>query len=229
MRLTKILVINGENPVNSLLLYSFSQQGWNVIAAKNGPEGLDKIEKESPDLVILDMMLPGIEVFEICRQIRQWSQVPLIVLSDIDETKDKVRCLNLGADDYITKPFKVEELIARIKVALKHNKFDMSPASVIPFIGGNIKIDFLKRRVFVKNNVVTLMPTEYKLLLELVTNVDRVLTFEELLRKIWGQEFIKERDYLYVQISHLREKLETDPKNPRHIINIPRVGYKFQK
>jgi two-component system, OmpR family, KDP operon response regulator KdpE len=229
MRLTKILVINGENPVNSLLLYSFSQEAWNVIAAKNGPEGLDKIEKESPDLVILDTMLPGIDVFEICCQIRQWSQVPLIVLSDIDETKDKVRCLNLGADDYITKPFRIDELVARIKVALRHHNSDISPVLATPFFCENIKIDFLKRRVFVENNEVTLMPIEYYLLVELVTNVDRVLTFKELSSKIWGQEFVKERDYLYVQISHLRDKLETDPKNPRHIINIPRVGYKFQK
>jgi two-component system KDP operon response regulator KdpE len=229
MRHTKILVINGGNASNNLLLYSFSQQGWHVIEANNGQEGLKKIEKESPDLVILDMSLPGTDVFEICYQIRQWSQVPLIVLSDIDETKDKVRCLNLGADDYITKPLKVEELIARIKVSLKHKKFDMLPASDTPFVCDDIVVDYLKRRVLVENNEVTLMPIEYRLLVELVTNVDRVLTFEELLRKIWGQEFIKDRDYLYVQISHLRDKLETDPKNPRHIINIPRVGYRFQK
>ena len=229
MKLTKILVIDNDETTIYLLSHSFSVEKWHIITAKSSTEGLNIVEKESPDLAILDIKLPGTDGFEMCRQLRQWSQIPIIALSDISETKNKVRCLNLGADDYVTKPFKIDELVARVKAVLRRNKNSISIPSTVPFICDNIKIDFLKRIVFLENNEVLFMPIEYNLLVELVTNTERVFTFKELLSKIWGQEFIEDKDYLYVQISHLRSKLEINPKNPRHIISIPRVGYKFRK
>jgi two-component system, OmpR family, KDP operon response regulator KdpE len=164
----------------------------------------------------------------MCRQIHDSTKAPLIILGTSDKTAYEIQCLNLGADDYIAKPINVDELIARITVALRHSKSGRNIPREAPFICGDIKIDFQKRQLSVVNREVKLMPTEYNLLVELVTNTDRVLTFQELLSKIWGNEYAGDRGYLYVQISHLREKLERDPKNPRYIISVSRVGYKFQ-
>jgi two-component system, OmpR family, KDP operon response regulator KdpE len=229
MKPVRILVIDDDKTIIDLLQSTLFGEGWRVITAENGAESLIKVEKDSPDLVILDMMMPGIDGFEVCRRLRQWSQVPVIALSALGETKDKVKCLNLGADDYITKPFKIDELIARVKAVLRRNRVGVAIPSESPFVCDGIKLDFVKRKVYVANNEVIFTPTEYNLLIELATNANKVLTYTDLLRRIWGQEFIEQREYLYVQICHLREKLEADPKRPKHIISVPRVGYRFQK
>lgn len=227
MKQVKILLISSDETIKRLLSYSCSAEGWHIFTAESRPEGINKMERESPDLVILDTMLADTEGFEDCRKKRESTQVPVIVLNDSDKTTDKIKCFDLGVDDYITKPLNIEELIARIKVCLKHSKSDIAIPATDPFICDDIKVDFQKRQVFVENKEVTLTPIEYRLLVELVSNAERVLTFQELLTKVWGSEYSEDRDYLYVQISRLRGKLERDPKNPQYIINVPRVGYKF--
>jgi two-component system KDP operon response regulator KdpE len=229
MKLVNILVIDDNETIIDLLRSTLSEEGWHVISASSGAEGLKTVEKALPDLIILDILMPGINGFEVCQQLRQWSQVPIIALSALSETKDKVKCLNLGADDYITKPFKIDELVARVNAVLRRNRTELSVAAQPPLVCEDVKIDFEKRSVYIANNEVKLTPTEYNLLLELVTNTDKVLTYTHLLRTIWGPEFGEEREYLHVYIGHLRKKLESSTRNPRHIISVPRVGYKFQK
>lgn len=229
MKPASILVADDDEKIVKLLSLILSEEGWHILTAKDGAEALQMVDKYSPDLVILDMIMPKVDGFEVCRRLRQRSRIPIIALSARGEMADKVKCLNLGADDYITKPFGVDELIARIKAVFRRNKVNDSIPMKSPLICGNIKIDFDQRRVFVSDKEVNLTPTEYNLLIELVTNIDRTLTYTYLLGKIWGPEFGEEREYLHVYIGHLRNKLESDPKNPRYIISVPRVGYRFQK
>jgi two-component system KDP operon response regulator KdpE len=229
MKPIKILVVDDDEGIVELLKETLSEEGWHILIARNGSEALKKVENDSPDLVVLEIMIPKVDGFEVCSRLRKWTDTPIITLSARADREDKVRCLNLGADDYITKPFGVDELIARIKAVLRRNKINDNQPVKPPFICGGINIDFTKRRVCVEGTEVSLTPTEYKLLLQLVTNVDETLTYAQLLKEIWGQEFREEREYVHVYIGHLRNKLESDPKNPKYIISVPRVGYRFQK
>jgi DNA-binding response OmpR family regulator len=147
----------------------------------------------------------------------------------LNGTGDKVKCLNLGADDYITKPFKINELIARINAILRRNREEILVSTKPPLVYRDIKIDFGQRKVYFKGNEVKLTPIEYDLLVTLASNPESVFTYTDLLQKIWGYEYVNQREYLYVQVRHLREKLEVNANNPRHIIGVPRVGYRFQK
>jgi len=225
----RILVVDDDEKIIKFLRVNLSEEGWRILTAKDGDEALQMVGNYLPDIVILDIMMPKVDGFEVCCQLRQWSQVPIIALSARGDMPDKVKCLNLGADDYITKPFSIDELIARVKAMLRRNKIDDSVPQKSPFICDNIKIDFVKRRVFLADNEVSLTPTEYRLLQELVINAGKNLTYTYLLRKIWGPEYSAEREYLHVYIGHLRTKLESDPKKPEYIISVPRVGYRFQK
>jgi len=229
MKPASILVVDDDEKILELLNVALSGEGWRVLTATDGAEALKKAETELPDLLVLDIIMPRVDGFEVCRQLRQWSKIPIIALSARGEMADKVKCLNLGADDYITKPFGMDELVARIKAVFRRNKINDSVPMKSPFICSNIRIDFNEMRVFVSDSEVNLTPTEYNLLVELVANTDKTLTYTQLLRKIWGPEFGEEREYLHVYIGHLRNKLESDPKNPEHIVSIPRVGYRFQK
>lgn len=227
MSRTNILVVDDDEKIIKFLRYNLSREGWHILTARDGAEALEVVAGESPDLILLDIMLPRVDGFEVCRRLRQWTQVPIIGLSARGDTADKVKCLNLGADDYITKPFGIDELIARIKAVLRRNKMDdLAPASP-SFQSGDLKIDFITRTVTVGGNEVKLTPTEYKLLQELVLGGGQALSHRHLLSKIWGPEYKTEREYLHVYIGHLRTKLEADPKNPRYIISVPGVGYQF--
>ena len=229
MNKTRILVVDDDQTIIDLLGAALSLEGWQVLAAKDGVQALKMVEEEAPDLVVLDIMLPLIDGFEVCRRIRHRSIIPIITLSARGDVEDKVKCLNLGADDYVTKPFRVDELIARINAVLRRNKIIEINHKDPILTCGDIKIDFQKRQVFVSGIETQLTPTEYKLLVELSINLGNTLTYDNLLGRIWGLEFVKERDYLYVQINHLREKIESDPQQPRYIISVPRIGYRFQK
>jgi two-component system KDP operon response regulator KdpE len=229
MKPISILVADDDEKIVKLVSLILSEEGWHILTARDGEEVLQMTEEHSPDLVVLDIVMPKLDGFEVCRRLRQRSRVPIIALSARGEIADKVKCLNLGADDYITKPFGASELIARIRAVFRRNEINDFIPPVSPFSLDSIRIDFDKRRVYVHENEVSLTPTEYNLLVELVANINKTLTYIQLLAKVWGPEFKEEREYLHVYIGHLRNKLESDPKKPKYIISVPRVGYRFQK
>lgn len=225
---TYILVVDDDEKIVKFLRFNLSREGWHIITARDGAEALQIVERDPPDLVLLDMMLPKVDGFEVCRQLRQWSQVPIIGLSARGDMADKVRCLDLGADDYITKPFGMDELIARIKAVLRRNKLDDSTPARSFFQCDDLKVDFVTRRLTLSGDEVKLTSTEYKLLRELVLNAGQALIYRYLLGKIWGPEYKTEREYLHVYIGHLRAKIEPDPRNPTYIVSVPGVGYRFK-
>lgn len=225
---TFILVVEDDEKMVKFLRRNLDGEGWHILTARDGAEALRIVEKDPPDLILLDIMLPKVDGFEVCRRLRQWSQVPIIGLSARGDTADKVKCLNLGADDYITKPFGIEELIARIKAVLRRNKMDDFTPARSYFEYGNLKIDFITRQMTKDGNEVKLTPTEYKLLRELVLSAGQALGYRYLLGKIWGPEYKTEREYLHVYIGHLRAKIEPNPREPTCIVSVPGVGYRFQ-
>jgi len=172
--------------------------------------------------------MPKIDGFEVCLRLREWSQIPIIMLSAKSDASDKVRCLNIGADDYITKPFAPDELIARVKSVLRRTEAAAAVPTQPSFASGDLEINFVERRVTVAGNEVRLTPTEYSLLQELVLNAGKVLTYSHLLKRIWGAEYGQEREYLRVFIGRLRAKFEPDSTKPRYITTVPGVGYRFQ-
>ena len=228
MSKTRILIVDDELSIIKFLRATLKAENYEVLTAMDGAEALQTIEMELPDLVILDIMMPKMDGFEVCRRLREWSQIPIIMLSARGDEGDKVKCLELGADDYITKPFGASELVARVRAVLRRTK----AARVIPtqpsFTSGDIKINFVERRVTVAEREVKLTPTEYNLLQELVLNANKVLTHSMLLGKVWGPEYGEEREYLRVFIGRLRRQLEPKPENPKYIISIPGVGYQFK-
>ncbi len=228
MRKTRILVVDDELSIIKFLRATLKAESYEVLTAMDGAEALQNIEMELPDLVILDIMMPKIDGFEVCRRLREWSQIPIIMLSARGDERDKVKCLELGADDYITKPFGVDELLARVRAVMRRTETAGSIPTQPSFASGDLKINFVERRVTVAGKEVKLTPTEYKLLQELVLNANKVLTHGMLLGKVWGPEYGEEREYLRVFIGRLRRQLEPDPESPRYIVTIPGVGYQFK-
>jgi len=225
---TRILVVDDELSIIKFLRANLEAKGYEVLTAMDGAEALRIIEMELPDLVILDIMMPKMDGFEVCRRLREWSQIPIIMLSARGDEQDKVKCLDLGADDYITKPFGASELTARVSAVLRRTK-KTTPTTIQPFFTcGDLKIDFGKRQVTVAGREVKLTPTEYALLQELTLNAGKVLTHTHLLSKVWGPEYQEEREYLHVFIRRLRSKLEPDPTSPSYILTVPGIGYQFQ-
>ena len=223
---TNILVVDDDPAICRLLSSNLRPRGYDVSIAVNGEQALSAAESQVLNLIILDLMMPGMDGVEVCRRIREWSKVPVIVLSARGNENDKIRCLELGADDYLTKPFGMGELLARIKTALRHAEVagEAGPAS---FSCGDIEINFARRRVTLGGSEVKLTPTEYGLLQQLVTNANKVLTHRMLLQRVWGEEYQSESQYLRVFIGRLRRKLEADPDNPKYIMTTPGVGYYF--
>ena len=221
----RILVVDDDTAILRLLSTNLKARGYEVITATDGEEALEAVQKDYIDLIILDIMMPKVDGVQVCRHIREWSDIPIIILSARGDENDKVKCLELGADDYLTKPFGIAELMARINTAFRHR----GDASVAPaqssFTCDGLEINFAKRRVTVKGKEITLTPTEYSLLQQLAVNSDKVLTHSMLLHSVWGTEYSSEKEYLRVFVGRLRRKLEPDPKNPRYIHTIPGVGY----
>jgi DNA-binding response OmpR family regulator len=226
----KILIVDDEPDVVKVVRMSFQVQepAWEAIAAHDGEEALAAFEKEQPDLVLLDIMMPEMSGFDVLKELRRFSDVPVIMLTAKASEIDKVMGLNLGADDYITKPFGHLELLARVRAVLRRAQ-GMPLTHELPFSSGDIRVDFERREVSVDGEVVRLTATESRLLYYLVRNADRVLTHEMLLANVWGREYTDEIDYLKVYISRLRNKLEKDPHNPEHILTEYGVGYWFRK
>jgi two-component system KDP operon response regulator KdpE len=227
MKKTRILIVDDEPSIRKFLKANLEAGGYKVFVATNGAEAIELFELEIPDMMILDIMMPVMDGFEVCRRIREWSRVPIIMLSARGDMSDKVKCLDLGADDYMTKPFGNDELIARIRALMRRVEKTNSEPSQPNFTSDNLEINFARRQVTLDGAPVALTPTEYNLLQEMVLNVDKVLTHTHLLNKVWGPEYMDERDYLHVFIRRLRSKIEPDPKNPKYILNIPGVGYLF--
>ncbi|HEY5571859.1 MAG TPA: response regulator [Anaerolineales bacterium] len=221
-----ILVIDDEPQILRALRTILEAKRFQVSIAATGEQGLAFAASEQPDVIILDLGLPDIDGVEVCARLREWSQVPVIVLSVRDEEKDKVLALDEGADDYLVKPFGIGELLARIRVALRHSaQLHGSPEPVVR--GGDLEIDLARRVVRKKGKEVKLTATEFNLLAYLASNAGRVLTHRNLLEKVWGPEYTDNVEYLRVFMSQLRRKLEQDPRHPRFLISDPGVGYRF--
>jgi two-component system KDP operon response regulator KdpE len=225
----KILVVDDAPDVIESVRLGFTLQ-WReveIIGADAGEPGLDLVEKERPDLVLLDVGLPDIDGYEVLRQIRAFSDVPVVMLTARDDTLDLVKGLELGADDYVTKPFNHLELLARVKAVLRRLSMPAPAARVPSFRSGDMEMDFARQELRVAGERVELTPTEYKLLYHLVRNVGYVLTHGMLLAKVWGREYVDEVDYLRVYIRRLRDKLGDDTDRPRYIRTERGLGYRF--
>lgn len=229
MKKTRILVVDDELSILKYLRANLEAEGYEVLSAMDGAQALQTLEAELPDLVVLDIMMPEMDGLEVCRRLREWSQLPVIMLSALGDESDKVQCLDLGADDYITKPFGKDEFIARVRAVMRRVEA-ASPTPTTPSIkSGDLEINFSKRKVTVKGKEVALTSTEYALLQELAHNAGKVFTYTHLLQKVWGTDYADEREYLHVFVSRLRAKLEADPKNPRYITTVSGVGYRFEE
>jgi len=223
----RVLVVDDEQRVRRLLQTALTERGYDVTTAASGEEALAAIAKRQPDIILLDLIMPGMSGLDVCRSVRQDLSTPIVVLSARGEEHDKVLALDLGADDYLTKPFGMEELLARIRVALRHSVGGGSRTEPV-YQSGDLRVDFERRRVWKVDEEVRLTPIEYDLLKFFVQHEDRVLTHGMILRALRGPEHHEDSQYLRVFISQLRQKLETDAARPRHIITEPGVGYRFQ-
>ncbi len=221
-----VLVIDDEPQILRALRTILAEHKFRVTTASTGEEGLTLAAANPPDVVILDLGLPRMSGLEVCAQLREWTQVPVIVLSARDTEHDKVRALDEGADDYLTKPFGIDELLARIRVALRHSA--QAQGSRQPVVtAGNLRIDLARHLVTRGEAEVKLTATEFKLLAYLAANEGRVLTHHTILAQVWGPEYADHTEYLRVYMRQLRKKLEDDPDHPQHLLTEPGIGYRF--
>lgn len=222
-----ILVVDDEKRMVRFIRLNLEQDGFKVISAFNGTEALEQVRKNLPDLVLLDVMMPDLDGFEVLRKIRQASNVPVIMLTAKGEEEDRIRGLELGADDYITKPFSPREMVSRVKAVLRRTEdFNVDTSKVIE-VDDWLKMDFNRRKIWVGGELVQLRPTEYRLLYHLVQNAGWVVTHDQLLTKVWGYEYRDEPHYVRLYINYLRKKIEKDPANPEYILTERGVGYRF--
>jgi two-component system KDP operon response regulator KdpE len=226
-----ILVVDDEPQILRAVRSGLLAQGYEVQIATDGAEALREATTHVPDMVVLDLMLPGeIDGFEVCRRLREWTNIPILVLSVLGGERQKVKALDLGADDYLTKPFGMDELTARIRAALRRSKNAVgAAASEDPiFRTGSLSVDFARRIVAKSEQEVKLTPIEYDVLRYLVQNPDRVVTHRHLLSSVWGGEYADDTQLLRVHVGHLRRKIEDDSTRPRMIVTEPGVGYRFK-
>lgn len=222
----RILIIDDEPPIRKLLRVTMQAQDFDIVEAPTGEDGVYQATVAHPDLIVLDLGLPDISGMEVLRRIREWSQVPIIVLTAKEREEDKIAALDAGADDYVTKPFGMGELLARIRVALRHVVKSMANEPILQF--GELVIDLAQRTVELSGNKVKLTPTEYDLLRLLAVNAGKVMTHRQLLQQVWGRgQYELDSHYLRVYIGHLRKKLEEDPTRPKFIVTEPGIGYRF--
>jgi len=222
-----ILVVDDEPRMIKFIRMNLELEGYRVSGATDGFEALEKVRRELPDLVLLDVMMPGMDGFETLERIREFSNVPVIMLTVRADEEDKVRGLELGADDYVTKPFSPRELSSRIKAVLRRVEAPMPAEREILKIDDDLSIDFNRREVIVRGKRVKLRPTEYRLLYHLVNNAGWVMTHEMLLSKVWGHEYRDDTHLLRLYITYLRQKIEPDPSHPKYIFTERGVGYRF--
>lgn len=223
----RVLVVDDEPRIIHFIRLNLEHDGFEVFEAHSGSEALDQLRDQLPDLVLLDIMMPDLDGFETLRLIREISNVPVIMLTAKGEEEDKVRGLELGADDYVTKPFSPNELVSRVRAVLRRTELPGKPVHDIIEIDDRLKIDFDRREVWVDDELVKLRPTEFRLLYHLVQNAGWVVPHEQLLAKVWGYEYRDETHYLRLYINYLRQKLEEDPSDPKYIQTERGVGYRF--
>ena len=220
----RILVIDDEPEIRKLLKVSLSAHGYVVLEAEAGQKGNDRAALDHPDLIILDMGLPDMDGLEVVKAVREWSSVPIVILSVREHEDQKVAALDAGANDYVTKPFGMDELTARIRAAFR----TLAPGENSPVLDvGELRMDLPKRLTTVSGKEVNLTPTEYELLKYLATNAGKVVTHKQLLTRVWGVDFVPDIQYLRVYISQLRKKIEPDPSRPIYILTEPGVGYRL--
>jgi len=222
----RVLVIEDDAAIRRVLKTNLVRHGFQVRSADTGAEGLHGFREWHPDVLLLDLGLPDMDGIDLIREIRSHSSTPIVVLSVRGGERDKVAALDLGADDYLTKPFGVSELLARIRVALRHAARPASGSAAV-FEAGDLKVNVERRSVEIAGQEVHLTPTEYELLGAFIRNPDKVLTDRMLLREVWGPEYGSEAHYLHVYVARLRKKIEADPQRPQHLLTEPGVGYRF--
>ena len=220
-----VVLVEDEPQIRRFLRTTLGSQGYRLFEAGTGADGLVEAASRQPDVVIIDLGLPDMDGLEVIRRLREWSTVPIIVLSARGQETDKVVALDLGADDYVSKPFGAEELLARVRVALRH-KAGVAREDAV-FTSGELRVDLGRRHVFVREQEVKLTPTEYRLLTTLVRYAGRVLTHRQLLKEVWGPNQAEEAHYLRVYMAQLRRKIEVDPAQPRYLLTEPGVGYRL--
>lgn len=222
-----VVLIEDEPQMRRFLRVTLAGRGHRVFEAATGADGLVEVASRAPDVVILDLGLPDMDGLEIIRRVREWSHVPIIVLSARGQERDKVAALDAGADDYVGKPFGAGELLARIRVGLRHTAGAGHEGEDACFRVGDLEVDLLRRRVLVHGTDVRLTPMEYRLLATLVRNAGKVLTHQQLLREVWGPAHTDQAHYLRVYMAHLRHKVEAEPARPRYLLTEPGVGYRL--
>lgn len=223
----KILVIEDEQEIRRFLRVSLVNQGYHLIEAATGKEGVMQAGTQQPELIVLDLGLPDIDGMEVIRQVREWSRIPIIILSARGQEHEKVDALDAGADDYLTKPFSVGELLARLRVALRHATSSRGEPGESIFTLGSLRVDLAARQVHVDEVEIHLTPIEYRLLTTLVKYAGRVVTHRQLLKEVWGPDSVQETQYLRVYMGQLRRKIESDPAQPRFLLTEPGVGYRL--
>jgi two-component system KDP operon response regulator KdpE len=223
----RILVVDDEERMVRFIRLNLEHDGFQVIEANNGTQAINKIRSSLPDLILLDVMMPDIDGFEVLRMIREISTVPAIMLTAKGEEEDRVRGLEMGADDYITKPFSPRELVSRVRAVLRRTELGGGKTHGLIEVDDRLKIDFDRHEIWVEGKLVQLRPTEYRLLYHLVQNAGWVLTHDQILTKVWGYEYQDEPHYVRLYINYLRQKLEKDPANPKYILTERGVGYRF--
>jgi len=226
-RKNRILVVDDERGLVRIMRLNLEQDGFEVFEANNGAQAMDRLRAVIPDLVLLDVMMPDLDGFTVLRMIREVGSTPVIMLTAKGEEADKVKGLELGADDYVTKPFSPKELTSRIRAVLRRGSFAGDSEEGIVDVDGRLKIDFGRHQVFIDGEEVKLRPTEYRLLNHLVKNAGWVLTHDQILQKVWGYEYDNEPHYVRLYINYLRNKLEKDPSNPQYILTERGIGYRF--
>jgi two-component system KDP operon response regulator KdpE len=221
-----LLIIEDEAQMRRFLRVSLTNVGYQLLEAETGKDGLAQAAARNPDIILLDLGLPDIDGLEITERLREWTKTPIVIISARGQEEDKIKALDAGADDYLTKPFGVGELLARLRVALRHSTRTAAGSSV--FSTGDLKVDFDKRQVLRGDTDIHLTPIEYKLLAKLIENAGKVVTHRQLLKEVWGPGHVDQTQYLRVYMGQLRHKLEAEPSRPRYLLTEPGVGYRLK-
>ena len=228
MAKAQILVVDDDPRIRQLVHANLTVAGYDVAVAEDGAQGIEMIRTEQPDLVILDLVMPKVDGFEVARRMREFSPVPIIMLTARSSEVDIVRGFDVGADDYLTKPFAVNELLVRVRAVIRRTKYPSEVVNREPLQVGDLVIDFAQHRVEVRGEEVALTPIEYRLLAYLATNLGTVMLHQDILRNVWGPEYRDETEYLRVYVRYLRQKIEEVPSEPRYLITKPGAGYMLQ-
>jgi two-component system KDP operon response regulator KdpE len=224
----KILVVDDDASLLRVLEYNLEQEGYKVVTANNGREAMHLTYTERPNLLILDIMMPGLDGWEVCQRVREMSDAPIIMLTAKELAEDVVKGLDLGADDYIVKPFIMKELLARVRAALRRARVEAGADEKMIYRDDYLSIDLKTQRVTANDALIDLTPTEYRVLALLVKSRGRVIKFRQILEHVWGFEYVDEVSYVHTYIWRLRRKIEPDPKIPRYLLSTLDVGYRFE-